>query len=322
MENQDLIKKADLALSDLSNNGGLLNPEQTDTFIRTLIDSPTIINACRTVTMSAPTRKINKIGFGSRILHPADQSGGAEDSGANGRHLAAAKRSKADISQIELNTKEVMAEVHIPYEVLEDNIEGGNINAGATGSPGGLHSTLVQMIAERAALDMEELLLLGDTQSGDPYLALLDGWLKRSTAHVVNAGGATINKDVFKAGIKAMPDKYLRNRASLVQFVSVDNETEYRDTYAGRQTSLGDTMLQGANDLRVFGTGIQAVPLMPESKGLFTNPLNLILGIQRRITMEYDKDIRARTFIIVLTARIANQIEETDAVVSYTNIAS
>lgn len=323
-ENAELIKKADMALSDLSSNGGLLNPEMTDTFLRTLIDSPTIINQCRTVTMNAPTRKINKIGFGSRILKVAPQGSQpyAADDGTNDRYLPAASRSAPTTSQIQLDTKEVMAEVHIPYEVLEDNIEGGNIGAGPQGSPGGLHSTLVSMIAERAALDLEELLLLGDSGSGDPYLALLDGWLKRSTAHVVNAGGATINKDIFKAGIKAMPDKYLRNRASLVNFISVDNETEYRDTYAQRQTSLGDTMLQGANELRVFGTSIQSVPLMPESKGLMTNPLNLIFGIQRRITMEYDKDIRARTFIIVLTARVANQIEETDAVVAYQNIGS
>jgi hypothetical protein len=59
---------------------------------------------------------------------------------------------------------------------------------------------------------------------------------------------------------------------------------------------------------------------MPASKGLYCNPLNLIFGIQRRITIEYDKDIRARTFIIVLTTRVANQIEETDAVVTYNNI--
>ena len=38
------------------------------------------------------------------------------------------------------------------------------------------------------------------------------------------------------------------------------------------------------------------------------------------ITIEYDKDIRARNFIIVLTARVAYEIEEADAVVKYTNI--
>ena len=53
---------------------------------------------------------------------------------------------------------------------------------------------------------------------------------------------------------------------------------------------------------------------------MLTNPLNLIWGIQRRVTMEVDKDIRTREFIIVLTARVAVEIEEDEAVVKYTNI--
>jgi hypothetical protein len=36
-ENNTLLQKADLALSDLSSNGGLLSPEQGDTFVRRLI---------------------------------------------------------------------------------------------------------------------------------------------------------------------------------------------------------------------------------------------------------------------------------------------
>jgi len=310
MENQSLIKKADIALGDLASGGGLLNPEMTDKFIRTLIDSPTIINRARTVTMNAPTRKINKIGFGTRILRPA----------LSATALSSGDRVKPDLSQIQLDTKEVIAEVHIPYDVLEDNIEGGNINAGMESGAGGLHATIVQLMAERAALDLEELLLLGDTLSGDPYLALLDGYLKRSTAHIVDAGGATIDKALLKAGIKAMPDKYLRNRAALEHFVSVDNDTEYRDTYASRQTALGDNMLQGTGPVYAWGSQLKSVPLMPNTSGLYCNPLNLIFGIQRRITIEYDKDIRTREFIVVITTRVANQIEETDAVCKYINI--
>ena len=70
MTNQEVIQKADLALSDLE-TAGKLNPEQTDRFIRTLIDQPTLLAAVRTVAMGAPQMKINKIGFGTRILHPA-----------------------------------------------------------------------------------------------------------------------------------------------------------------------------------------------------------------------------------------------------------
>jgi len=310
MKNQDIIKKADLALADLSADGGLLLPEQSDRFIQVMVDSPTILNSARVVKMSGPQRNINKIGFGSRILRPA----------VSGSALIAGDRAKPTTSQVQLNTKEVIAEINLPYDVIEDNIERGSIGGTLQQGAGGLHDTILTLIAERAALDLEELILLGDTASGDAYLALLDGYLKQATAHVVNGGAATISKALFKAGVKAMPDKYLRNRSALSHFISVDNETEYRDTYANRNTQLGDDQLQGNNKIFTFGSEVRAVPLMPAAKGLFTDPMNLIFGVQRKINIEFDRDIRARMFVIVLTARIDAQIEETDAVVSYTNI--
>jgi len=308
--NQNLIQKADLALSDLANNGGLLTPEQTDRFIQVLMDSPTIINRARVVTMNGPQKKVNKIGFGSRVLRRATSA----------TPLADNQRAKADLGQITLNTKEVIAEIHLPYDVLEDNIEGGNIGAGMGSSAGGLQDTLVQLLGGRAALDLEELGILGDTLSGDDYLNLTDGFLKRATGHIVDAQGATLTKDIFKQSIKAMPDKYLRVRSDLDFFVSVDNETEYRDTVANRVTGLGDAALVTAQALSAFGSQISAAPLMPNSKGIYTNPNNLIFGIQRKVNIEYDKDIRARKFIVVLTARVDFQIEEADAIVKIINI--
>ena len=90
--NQNQIQKADLALADLASNGGLLSPEQSDTFIQTLIDSPTLINRARVVTMNAPQKKVNKIGFGSRILRPAVSATALSDS----------DRVKPDLGQIVL----------------------------------------------------------------------------------------------------------------------------------------------------------------------------------------------------------------------------
>jgi len=312
--NRDLIAKADLALSDLASNGGMLLPEQADKFIRVLIEQPTILNVCRVVTMNSPQRKINKIGFGSRIMRAA----------VSATALADGDRVKPDLSQITLNTKEVIAEIHLPYDVLEDNIEGGNIAVPLQSPAGGLHDTIVQLIAERAALDLEELILLGDTTlaGSDAYLGLLDGYIKRINSHVVDAAGATISKTLLKNALKSLPPKYLRDRGALNFFASVNNETELRDTYASRNTPFGDTTLQGFNPLMMYGSPVQAVPLMPENRVILTNPLNLIFGVQRKINIEYTKDIRARVFIIVLTARVDAQIEETNAAAIVRNIGS
>lgn len=321
--NSSLLRKADLAIADLQTNGGELNPEQAAQFIRKLIKSPTLIRVCRVVEMLAPQRNIDKIGFGKRILRKATSA----------TALTQTQRSKPTTEQVQLNTKEQIAEVRIPYDVMEDNIERASTanNEASNTGPGGLRQTILDLIAERAALDLEELALLGDTayvNAADPddeaYLKQLDGWLKQAHTggHIVDVEAATISKAVFKAGLQALPSQYQRNKAALNHFVSVNNETEYRDTLADRGTALGDQMTQGNSPTFAYGSPVTQVALMPETKGLFSDPLNLIMGIQRQISMEFDKDITARVYIIVLTCRVDFKIEEDDALVVYENIAA
>jgi hypothetical protein len=313
MKNEDLVKKADWAVADLS-SGGLLNAEQSNSFIRKLLIQPTILRQARSVTMASPQRNINKIQFASRILKP----------GVSGTALGVGDRSKPVTEQVQLSTKEVIAEIRLPYDVIEDNVERGNIGAmtdtNGTPTSGGIRDTIMTLIAERAALDLEELALLGDTASGDAYLALVDGYLKQATSNTVDNASGGIGKSMFKAGLQSMPDQYLRNLAALRHWVSVDNEIEYRDSLSNRETGLGDSVIQGTTPVFGFGVPVEMASLMPVAQGLLTNPLNLIFGIQRNIHIETDKDISARTYIIVLTARVDFKLEEEEAVVKYINV--
>lgn len=316
LSNQELARRADLVLADLNANGGLLDAEQANQFIDMVMEQPTILRQARVVRMSAPERKINKIGFASRIMKAAPQGSTPYDdpaTGVNNRYLAAADRSKPTTSQIQLQTKEVLAEVRLPYEVLEDNIEGESFE-----------SHVMRLIAERAAIDFEEFALFADTLSGDAYLALQDGWLKRMTSHVVNNANAGVSPDMFQLGMLAMPQKYLRNLAQMKHIVSVANTIKYRGKVAQRATGYGDTMLTTGSPIFAHGVPVEAAPMLAAqgtgNQGIFTNPQNLIFGIQRQLQVETDKDIRSREIIIVLTARVALQIEEEDATVKYTNI--
>lgn len=320
--NQTLLQKADIAIADLASNGGLLQPEENAQFVRKMLRAPTMIRDCRVVEMMGPERKINKIGFNSRILRKAVQ----------GTALTSGQRSKATTSQITLTTKEVIAEIRLPYDVLEDNIERATAatnSASNTGAQGGLKDTLISMIAERAAVDLEELCVLADTAytSGDQddqdYMSLFDGWLTRAEAGgaVVDAANAPISKEVFKTMKQALPDEYIRVANAMRFYVSHDNETEYRDQMANRGTGLGDTYITTDNPVPAYGAPVKPASYMPGSKALYTNPMNLILGIQRQFSMEFDKDITTRVYIIVLTARVCVQIEEATALVIAKNLS-
>ncbi|MFV0915356.1 phage major capsid protein, partial [Enterococcus faecium] len=53
---------------------------------------------------------------------------------------------------------------------------------------------------------------------------------------------------------------------------------------------------------------------------ILTHPKNILTGMSRQISIEVDKDIRARKFIIVLTAKIDAKFEEEDAVSKIINV--
>jgi len=310
------IKKADFFLADLS-AGGLLTVAQNNQFVRNLIDQPTLLRQMRVIPMDTPSMEINKIGFGKRILRRGNEGtalsaaavdGTSFDPSTSGEYVA---RAKPQTSKVTLTTKEVLAEVRITYSALEDSIERGN-----------LETTILNMIGERAALDLEELVIKGDTSlnTADDYLDMTDGVLKLATAHTVDADGEAISPAIFNSVLKSLPTKYRRNRSQMAFFSSMDVEQDYRLALSTRGTGLGDAILTGNQAVPVFGVPLIGAALMPQANLLFTNPKNLIFGIQRNIRIEAERLISEREVKIVLSARVAVGIEENDAVVKVTNL--
>lgn len=302
----ELVRKADLVLSELSTHGGLLSPEQTNRFLKKLIEAPTILGVARTVPMGADTMKLNKIGIGTRVLR----------AGVENTALTEAQRTTPVTSQVVLETKEVIAEMRLPYTVLEDNIEGQD-----------LVTTVLDLLAEQAAADLEDLILNGDEAfvDGDDadnqaYMRLFDGVLKRVTSHVVNANSAALGLATFNTAFKAMPVKFRQNRAALRWFLTPNDEANYMQVLANRDTALGDAYVTGAATLRIMGIEATAANYLPASRALLTNPKNIIIGIRRRLTLESEKLISTRQLKFVLTARVAHNLEEEDAIVEVTNI--
>lgn len=316
MTENELIQKADLALADLINDGGFMNPEQSNRFFRKLIDQPTILQNVRTIPMRRPQMEINKIGFTTRMLRAAKNSsvqGGSTPVGV-ARRLSEADRFKPVTEKIQLSTSEIIAEIDLPYEVLEDSIEGGSVDGTQ------FEDTILDLMAERAALDLEELLITGDTSSGDSYLALQDGIVKKSTSNVVNHNNAGVDPNLFANMIKALPTRYHRLLNNYKFYVPTLKEIDYRMQIAQRQTSLGDATLTGTAPVAVLGVPMQSAALMPSANMIMTVPSNIIWGVQRSFRLEFDRNIKERVIEIVLTMRIAIEIEEEDMMVKAINV--
>jgi hypothetical protein len=307
LDNRTILEKADLALADLTTGGGLLQPAQAQKFIRILIDESVILKQGTVVPMKSPKQLIEKIRFAGRILR----------AGAEAAALPAGDRSKPDLSQVELDAQLFKAEVRLNNEVLEDSIERGQ-----------LRQTIMQLMAEAISRDIDEVIIRGDTASGDPFLAKLDGILKQATSNIVDAQNQSTNKGIFRDMLKSMPSAFLRNKREMRFFTSVDSEIDYRDSLAERATVVGDKFLEQDEPVAYSGVPVVDVPLFPENLGvggnatnvLLTDPKNINIGIWRNIRVETDKLVSEGVLIIVATLRFDVKYAEETAVVKAINV--
>lgn len=288
--NRSVLEKADLTLSELTAENGVLQPKAAQKFMRLIIEQGVLLKQVTAKPMSAPKEPVHKIGLSQRVLRPGRES----------TALTEAERAMPDFGHVELDAKLFKGQVNLSDEVLEDNIERGEFR-----------QTLMTLIAEAVARDMEDLVINGDAASPDPFLSTMNGVLAQTQSHVVDAAGARVSKDLLHDVIKSVPSRYRRDKRSMRLFTSADAELDYRQTLAERATAVGDKFLEGDTPVMFSAVPLVGVPLFPENLGpaadqtsvLLCNPKNIHLGMWRRIKMEQARDIERGVLKVVVTLR-------------------
>src|SRR3990167_5980994 len=164
LSNQELLTRIDLAFKAITDtatmgSGALLNAQKFTRYVRTLQNETKVLPEARFLKMESDVVDIDSIGFGSRIMKPPATEGVALDP-------ATSQGSAPTAVQQKLTAFETQAIVRLTDKTLRRNIEKANFE-----------DTLVDMIGERAGVDLEELGIQGDENSADTFLALGDGWL-------------------------------------------------------------------------------------------------------------------------------------------------
>lgn len=305
-DNRDIVQKADFLVAQLA-PGGLLEPAQADRFIRLAIDASVLVQKMTRVDMKAPKELREKIRYGARALRK----------GTEATALPQPQRSRPDTSKVELDAQLVKAETRISFEAMEDSIERGNFE-----------DTVRDTLAERIALDLEDLAVNGDVASADNLLSTLDGFRKQTTSNTVLAGGATLARLVLKDTLKAMPSEFRRDKRSMA-FVTADEAViDYHESLGDRATVLGDEHVVKPENRGFEGIPVTAVPVFPTNLGvgtnetelLFADPANMLFGVWRNIRVDTDKDVSAGVYVIVVTARVDFKWAEETAAVKTTGV--
>lgn len=304
--NRTLLAKADLALSDLTADGGLLVPEQANKFIDLLIKQSVLLRRIRNVKMNSPKRLLETLRFAGEVLKPGNPAAA----------LPVGDRSKPDLTKVELDAQEYMAEVRLNDSVMEDNIERS-----------ALKNTIMQRLAGAVSRDLEKAAWNGDTASPTPLLAVQDGFRKLITTNIFAHGGNTTNTDLFTGMLKTLPNEFLV-RERLMFMTSIRSELDWRDHLLARATQLGDRQLTGSELARFQNIPILPIPIAPENLGggndetevVLTDPENLVIGFHRRMRIETDRDISSRETVIVISMRIAFAVTHQPAAVKTSGV--
>jgi HK97 family phage major capsid protein len=305
--NRTIMEKADLEVSDLISDGGYLPVERAQTFLKDIVAESKVLSMIDVRTMKSHSAIIDKIGITGRVLRP----------GVSGQALPAGDRIKPTTEHVDLTTKLLKAEIRLNDEVLEDNIEQGT-----------LINTCMQMLQEKAAYDLDDLCLNGDTASADTLLKQFDGMRKLAVTHTVDFGSLPISKSKLTDMRKAMPKQYNRFKQNFIWLTGDLAELGYRDELSDRVGNYSDQILNSMEPLKPLGVPMIPVPVMPDtldpaascSDTLLMDPKMAVWGFWRSIKIATDQDIVSGEWICVASLRCGFCYKEEDAVVKGYNI--
>lgn len=313
---------------------GGLTYAQADRFIDYMWDATTLGGLVRTRRMRAVEEEIDTIAVGARLVRGATE---AVDTGENVRPT---------FGKLSITTKKYRLDWELSSESLEDNIEGE-----------ALEDHIARLMATQMGNDLEDIAINGDTDSTVPGIGVDDGFRKRAVAgaHVIDHGGAALNRDAFNKALKAMPRKYMKRRNGLRFFTGSNAIQDWLFSFQQVEANFLNPEATAATRLeqavrtegdagfiagRPFGVTLQEVPLFLEDRPAddltgdgggvagtntdlwLTFPENLIWGIKRDITVYREFKPKKDTIEYTVYTRQGVQIENLDAFVVVRDVAA
>ena len=300
----DTLKKG-LSLSDFTGDAGLMNALQANEFLREIIEQPTLLAAIDTATMREPTMDIDRIGYLTRVSKPIAETADITT------------ESEPTAASIKLSTTEYGFYAPVTYRVLEDAIEGKAFPDDMPWETR-MQQTLVELMAERLAVDAEIFAVQSDLTSADPDLDEFDGFLALPS-NVYDHGGGVIGLTLFLETLKKLGAAYLQRMTDLAWFVGPRTALYIRGMFSERGTIGGDYYLTNGpagETMMVLGIPVKVCATIPETLGagldrtriLLANPRDMVCRFHRGITLEWFRAITKRRVDIVGTYRMGVKI--------------
>ena len=291
-----------------TDDGGILNPEQSRQFIEYIWEQQVLAQDGRRVTMRANTAELEKLNVGERVIRAANQADGTY--------------TNADVAftKVEVTTKKIRLDWEVATEALEDNIEGAQ-----------LEDHLVRSMTRAFANDLEDLAINGTGSGTNSFLSIMEGFHAKETAGgnqaaAVTSSGSTWTVQDLQDIVLAMPRKYRGSRSAMKFYAGSPTLSSLLNDLAQTGNLSSERIVERIVDgsvpqvvgaplqYRVLGLPIVEVPYLPDDYVSLTFPENRIWGFQRDVTVHREFKPKKDTVEYTVFVRFGVQIEETDAV--------
>ena len=312
-----------------TNEGGVLNPEQSRQFIDYIFDEMVLANDGRRVVMRANTMELDKVRVGTRLVAKATQ---ADQTGSN---------SAPAFTKIELTTTKFRLDYELSTESLEDNIEGEQ-----------LEDHIVRLMATQFGNDLEDIAINGrPASSGDgSYNNTLEGFYRQtldatyagahdaaaasatmtnvweSTPEAADGSTTTLGLDAIEAIYNALPRKFKARRQDLKFYMNSKHLSELLSELRNIGTvpdQVATRVIDGVipqvggpsgSQYLIFGLPVVEVPLYPDNYVDLTLPSNRIWGFQRDVTVHREFKPKKDTVEYTVYVRMGVALEEKSAI--------
>ncbi len=291
-----------------TDDGGILNPEQSRQFIEYIFEQQVLAQDGRRVTMRSNTAELEKLNVGERVIRAANQ--------ADATYTNAA----VAFTKVEIVTKKIRLDWEVASEALEDNIEGG-----------ALEDHLVRTMTRAFANDLEDLAINGTGSGTNVFLKIMQGFYAKeddggNQATSVTSSGSTWTVQDLQDIVLAMPRKYRGSRSAMKFYAGSPTMSSLLNSLAQTGNFNSERIVERIVDgsvpqivgaplqYRVLGLPIMEVPYFPDDYVSLTFPENRIWGFQRDVTVHREFKPKKDTTEYTVFVRFGVQIEETDAV--------
>jgi hypothetical protein len=180
-----------------------------------------------------------------------------------------------------------IANRQIPYAVRkvkwDEWIHNDDVYYSLTARGDNVEEKVIDMVQQQCGVDLQDLIFNGDTEAKladgstpDPFLSILDGFVKKMKVSPNKTNLATNEPTIldFVNHIQLLPERY-KSFSDITWFVTQKTNDKLVAMVANRQTGFGDAVLQDGKITRLAGYPVEVVAELQSGFAALTPKSNL-----------------------------------------------